>query len=379
MREVAPLAGVRVLEVSDRIGAYCTKLLADLGADVVVVELPTAADSPERSYYHRNKRAVTLDWRRDEATTLLGALAASAAVIVASPRGGRHRLAGYEDDPPRLSWAPPEAITCFITPFGLTGPYRHWRATPFTSFAAGGAMHAVGPVEGPPVAMPGRSLWDEAGVWAASWVQAVLRSSPRPAEPVLDLAVHEVALFKQLGQEPYVAGGRVKTRETNFAAPPSGIWQCCNGAVDIAVHTPGHWEIFLEVTGRPEVLTDPIYRDRRMRVEVFDLLTEQIAGMLAGVDARRFVEVGQAAGLPCTLSQDAAEFTRAPQPRCREYFGAEGGADAELPSRPFRSQPELISYRRPAPAPGEGNEDVYLSELGYSPGQLESWRVDRLV
>ena len=132
-----PLGGMRVLDLSGRTGAYCTKILADLGADVIKVELPAGdrlrfvppfrdgRTGPEAgllfAYYHHNKRGITLDWERVDAEVLLAELAATAHVVIASPRGERQQLHGFIDDPPSLSWVPDSALTCFITPFGLTG------------------------------------------------------------------------------------------------------------------------------------------------------------------------------------------------------------------------------------------------------------------
>ena len=103
-----PLSGMRALDLSGRIGAYCSKILADLGADVIKVELPTGARcvlcrhfceggrGPESSllfaYYHHNKRGITLDWERSEAHPLLGELASTAHVVLASPKGERTGL-----------------------------------------------------------------------------------------------------------------------------------------------------------------------------------------------------------------------------------------------------------------------------------------------
>ena len=187
------LAGVRVLDLSGRTGAYCGKILADLGADVVKVELP-AGDRmrflpPCRdgqtgreasllfAYYHHNKRGITLDWAaRRRAARCSRALAGSADVVVASPRGERERLVGFVEDPPSLSWVPGPCSRASSRRSGSPVPYRDWRATPFTSFAMSGYMHPVGPPEGPPLAMPGQQFYDEAGIWAAFLVQATLRA-----------------------------------------------------------------------------------------------------------------------------------------------------------------------------------------------------------
>jgi crotonobetainyl-CoA:carnitine CoA-transferase CaiB-like acyl-CoA transferase len=393
-----PLAGTRVLELTSRLGAYCGKILADLGADVVKVELPSGdamrflppfrdgASGAESSllfaYYHHNKRGITLDWERPESLPLLEALASSADVVLASPAGERHRVVGFVDDPPSLSWVPADVLTCFITPFGLTGPCRRWRATPFTSFAMSGSMHPVGPPEGPPVAMPGQQLYDEAGVWAAFLVQAVVRSPPHVRSQVIDHAVHEVGLFHKLGTEQYGLAGRIKTRETNFGPPPGGIWRCRDGLLDIGAHSARQWDIFVDLLGRPDVLTDPIYRDRQMRIQLFDLLTDVIAELLSTRSAPELVEAGQAAGLPCALTQTGAQFTQQTQPRVRGFFvqsSRDGTGTFRIPGPPFASAPPLIAYRRSAPRLGEANEDVYVDELGYPWHDLERWRADGLV
>jgi crotonobetainyl-CoA:carnitine CoA-transferase CaiB-like acyl-CoA transferase len=398
VREYQPLSGTRVLELSGLTGAYCGKLLADLGADVVKVELPLGdrmrslppfregSKGPESSllfaYYHHNKRGITLNWERDESQPLLRELADTADVVLASPSGGSPRLTGFVGDPPSLSWVSGDVLTCFITPFGLTGPFREWRATPFTSFAMSGYMHAVGTPEGPPVAMPGQQFYDEAGIWAAFLVQAVLRNPPRVRAQVIDHSVHEVGLFNKLGTEQYGLNGQIKTRATNFGPPPGGIWRCLDGYLDIGAHSAHHWDIFVDLMGRPGVLTDPIYRDRMMRVQLFDVLTEIIADLMSTRSAQQLVDAGQAAGLPCALTQTGSQFVRDRQARARGFFvetQREGTGVFDIPGAPFTSSPALIKYHNSAPHLGEANEALFVDELGHSTRDLERWRSDGLV
>ena len=116
-----PLAGIRVLDLSSRVGAYCGKLLADLGADVLKVErpggdqlrrLPPYAPAPGKqgllfAWYHNNQRGITLDWTHSDAIALLAELAAPADVVIVSP-DVREPLAGFEAPPSRPSWLPEE-------------------------------------------------------------------------------------------------------------------------------------------------------------------------------------------------------------------------------------------------------------------------------
>src|SRR5262249_13536379 len=146
---VRPLDETRVLDVSDAIGAYCTRLLAGLGADVIKVEPPTGDELRRRppfrdgvegddaslvfAYYHAGKRGVTLDTRRRESVPLLRELAAGVDVVVASP-SRRRPLAGFDDERLELAWATDDAVVCTVTPYGVTGPHRHWRATHFVAY-----------------------------------------------------------------------------------------------------------------------------------------------------------------------------------------------------------------------------------------------------
>jgi crotonobetainyl-CoA:carnitine CoA-transferase CaiB-like acyl-CoA transferase len=243
-------------------------------------------------------------------------------------------------------------------------------------------MHPVGPPEGPPLAMPGQQFYDEAGLWAAFLVQAVLRSPPEVWSQVIDQSVHEIGLFNKLGTEQYDLDGRIKTRASNFAPPPGGIWKCRDGLVDIGAHSVHQWDLFVDLMGRPDALSDPIYRDRVMRIQLFDLLTGVIADLMATRSAAELVEMGQAAGLPCALSQTVAEFVQSEQPLIRGYFiptDREGTGAFAIPGPPFVSSPPAITYQRSAPLLGEANEAIYVGEMGYSKRDLEKWRTDGLI
>jgi crotonobetainyl-CoA:carnitine CoA-transferase CaiB-like acyl-CoA transferase len=394
--DAQPLSGRRVLEFGNRLTAYCGKVLADLGADVILVEPPTgsvmrslppfrdARQTTESSlafaYYQHNKRGITLDWSNGDAIEILETLARRADVTLVSP-DPRQPLVGLDRESARLGWIGENVHSCFITPFGMTGPLRNWRATPFTSFAMSGLMHPVGPPEGPPLAQPGQQLYDECGLHGAMMIQALLLR-PTAAARFIDVSVHEVGWFNKISLERYGLQGRIATRETNFGPPPGGIWQCKDGLVDIATHAPSHWAIFLDVIDNPEILMDPIYEDRGMRVQLFDLLTTLIAELLATRSAKELVERGQAAGLPCALMYTPSEFLEDVQPRTRGFFvesSREGSGTFEMPGPPFHSRPELLKYRRSAPSLGQHNQAVYVDECGFGAGDLDLWSARGLV
>src|SRR5579859_5863985 len=147
------LSGVKVLELSQGIaGPYCTKLLGDLGADVIKVEPPGgdearrlgpfAAGEPgdERSipFVHLNtsKRGIRLDMGLPSDARRFARLAAGCDLVVADrdPEGG----SAADIDHQRLLDANPHLVVLSLTPFGLTGPHRGWKAYPLNTFHGAG-------------------------------------------------------------------------------------------------------------------------------------------------------------------------------------------------------------------------------------------------
>jgi crotonobetainyl-CoA:carnitine CoA-transferase CaiB-like acyl-CoA transferase len=377
-----PLDGIRVLDVSDSIGAYCTKLLAGLGAEVVKIECPEGDELRRRppfhdgvsgteaslvfAYYHAGKRGITLDTRRAESVPALVALGADADVVVMSP-SRRRPLAGFDEDTLTVSWARPDAVVCSITPFGLTGPYRHRRATHFVAYATGASMHRIGTPEGPPLTIPGQQHFDEAGAHAAVCILAALQNFAAVGGQTIDISANEVAATKDFVFDRYEMTGMTLDRSSAIGYPPTGTWQCKDGPFDVAAHQTRHWTAFLRMLDDPPELSDPSLNDVLVRREIYDGLAETISGLLADRSRYEMVVLGQAAGLPCSILNTPGEFVEDEQLAARDYFvtlhGADG-RDVRMPGAPFRSTPELFSVGRAAPCLGEHDAESFeFSEI----------------
>jgi crotonobetainyl-CoA:carnitine CoA-transferase CaiB-like acyl-CoA transferase len=386
-----------VLDLTGPIGAYCTKLLADLGADVIKIEPPggdpmrqlppfvgdgEAAMSAVFASYHANKRGVTLDYSRRDALKILEPLGAAADVVVASP-GLRSPLVGFDRDETHLQWAAPKAIVASITPFGLAGPLRDLRTTPFVSFAMGGGMHWTGDADGPPLAAPGQLAWDEAAIHVAFGVVSALFGHDRFGGQTLDFAVHDLAASKDFLIERFDVGAIGEWgRSVEIGVPPSGRWECRDGQLRISAHQGHHWEAFLTMLDHPEELSEPSLADPQLRREIFDGLEEVIARLLKDRSRDELFEKGQAAGLPCAPINDPGDFVRDQQPRVRGLFAAMGDTDVGPVTIPWRwchSSPPMVRLCRTVPALGQHNREVYVDELGFADTQLESWRESGLV
>ncbi|MDB5922130.1 MAG: CoA-transferase family protein 7, partial [Betaproteobacteria bacterium] len=153
MAQPTALAGLKVLDLSQRFAHYCGKLLADMGADVVLVEKPRSgcalraeapfvADKPDPEYsipffyFNTSKRGITLDMAQAEGRELFRHLARDCDLVIEDgPPGALDTLGlGYS----ALAGIRPEIVLTSITPFGQTGPYAHYEADDLTLLAMGG-------------------------------------------------------------------------------------------------------------------------------------------------------------------------------------------------------------------------------------------------
>ena len=362
-----PLDGIRVLDLSGPVGSYGGRLLADAGADVVKVELPAGDElrrqgpfagrtpGPERSlafaYYHANKRGIVLDYRSPEALGMLAELGASADVVLLTPP-----VAGLHPDSRELSWAASDAVVCAITPFGLTGPYRSWRATHLTSCALGGGMYQYGQPEGPPLVLPGRQLYDHAGTHAAIAVLAALRARPAVGGQFIDLSAHEVMGSSLYELHRYTNFQDIMRRRGSYAAV-GGMWPCRDGLVEFTASTEKQWAGFVRLLGSPPELSDPAFADPAVRQQRAEEIMAVVGPAILAMSREEFVGRGQQLSVPCSLVNTVGQFAQDPQLRSRGFFVRQplaGLGEFDVPGQPFLSeQPLLAQYRRPAPRLGE--------------------------
>ena len=197
-----PLDGLRVVEISDRIaGAYCGKLLADAGADVVKVEPgggdplrrftatgavpPAGTDAPLFSYLNSGKRSVTAT------SGSLGNLLNRADVVIVA-------AIEREFDPQPLLDESPQCVVVTVSDFGLTGPWSHRPATEFTLQAWSGLTGFRGDPAGPPISIGGE-LGEYMGGAFAAYGALALRRRVRRGGPGghLDMSMLEAITLMQ--------------------------------------------------------------------------------------------------------------------------------------------------------------------------------------
>ena len=208
-----PLAGVRVLDLADERAALGGRLLADLGAQVTLIEPPEGARSrglapfvdgrpgPDRSYQHlyfnANKESRVVDLATPQGIAKLRALAATADVLIETGAPGEMDGLGlgFAD----LRALNPQLIYVSATPYGQTGPRRDWKATDLTATAAGGLLHVTGDPADPPThgaAFPAHTM---TGLTVASSTMIALHGRDHaPGRPgaQLDISMQEATSFQ---------------------------------------------------------------------------------------------------------------------------------------------------------------------------------------
>jgi benzylsuccinate CoA-transferase BbsE subunit len=188
------LRGFRMIDLTDEKGALCGKIFADLGADVIKVEPPEGCSTrrippflddipgPDRSLYaiayHAGKRSITLNLESADGRTLLTELVRRADFVVESfPVGYMESLGlGYD----ALAKLNPRLIYASITPFGDTGPAKHYKAADIVTWAAGGMMYLTGDEGRPPLELSLPQAGLHAGAEAA--VASLIAHYPREIE-----------------------------------------------------------------------------------------------------------------------------------------------------------------------------------------------------
>ena len=291
-----PLDDVRVLDLTRHAaGPFCTRLLADYGADVIKIEPPEGDPArvlppfpgdepgPERSGLHlflnTGKRSVVLDLKTDGGRERLLRLAAGADAVVENFRpGALERLGvGWE----ALREANPRLVLTSISNFGQSGPYRDWLGTDLTLYAMGGPMIASGEARYEPLKTAGRMTSYHAGLVGALATALALRGAALRGEGEhVDVSIFETALhsidLRLARLMAYQYGGQPSGRPELASGVGSGVYPCADGFF-LFSNGPQRIDRALRMIGRADLLGDPAWatieaRSHPDRIDEFNAL-----------------------------------------------------------------------------------------------------------
>lgn len=238
------LHGIRVIDMTDRSCVYASKILADLGAEVMRIEppggdpmrkQPPLDDVTGASLFHTfmnvNKRSVTIDLESRAGQERLRRLVGTAQIVVESFKPGYLEGLGvgysaFEDDVPGLVWTS-------VTAFGSTGPYAAWSADDLVIQAMGGLMTLSGLPDREPLRLFGEQTSYIAGLHAASGALLAYWHAMATGEgQLVDCSIQEcVAHTLENAIQFYTAEGVVRGRTKGRAEPGAGVFPCSDGEI----------------------------------------------------------------------------------------------------------------------------------------------------
>jgi len=385
--QAAALSGLRVLEIAHGAYAWCGKLLAEMGAEVIKIEPPGGepsrlvppywgdrpgpASSLEFLYFNTSKRSITLDLSTDGGQARLRELAAASDVLIETLAPGVMAACG-------LSWEALQAVNpalvyTSITGFGQHGPHAQYRATDVVVAAMGGAMIATGHPQDPPVVLAGAQSGVVAATLAACSTLVALRHRWRCGRGQhVDISAQEAMLSASsiCGVGKWLQDGIIPVRYGNalFSAVPSGTYPCEDGSIYLIINRPRHWQVLArwvcEVTGNREIL-DPMFEGpssaRQPYRELLDLFLREFTGRFT---VESLYRQGQARHLAVTPLNTARGVVADAHLAARSFFcdvDHGGGRRLRYPGPPFRLS--ATPWRLRHGAPGPGADDALMDSL----------------
>ena len=404
-----PLASYRVLDLTDEKGFLCGRVLGDLGADVIKIELPGGdvgrrvgpfyrdAPSLNRSLYwfayNANKRGITLNIETAEGRDIFKTLVKSADfVIESSPPGFMDSIGlGYAI----LSQVNPKVIMVSITPFGQNGPWRDYKGSDIALWALSSYMYVTGDEDRPPVQPSFPQSYLHAGLEASGASLAALHNRQLTGQGQwVDVSAHDALTIVSLVNQQYWDLARFNPRRAGAFQQLSGVrwslqrrlWRCRDGFVTFLLFS-GH----LGIRGNQELANwmnrEGLAPECMMKLDWatfdpqgHDLTDEEHVQIMSALDTffkrhtkKELYETAVEKGIvlyPCNTIEDVMKDIHLMERGFWvEIEHPEIGVSLTYPRPCMTFSQTYCGIRRCAPLIGEHNEEIY-SELGFSGEQL---------
>ena len=390
MTAPAALAGIRVLDLSRVLaGPWSTQILADLGADVVKVEVPGRGDDTRAwgppflkgadgedeigtsAYYlaaNRNKRSIAVDFASPEGAALLRQLATKADIVIENFKVGG--LKKYGLDWESLRAVKPNLVYCSVTGFGQTGPYASRGGYDFVAQGMGGFMAITGEEGGQPL-RAGVAMADvTTGLYATISILAALRHAERTGEgQQIDISLldTQIACLANQAMNWLVGGvdpGRLGNRHPTVV--PYKTFDVADGTIIIAIGNDGQFRAFCALMGVPQLAQDERFVTASARLINRDAIEAEVQRLVANEPGLPLIDRLAAAGVPAGPVNKVSEVFADPFITARnvvhDFVRADG---AHIPSVAFPGKLSATpaTMRRPPPRVGEDEQSILADWL----------------
>jgi len=396
------LTGIRVIDLTTVLaGPLAGYQLSLMGAEVIKVEVPDTGDlsrefgedeelkavamGPSFLAQNAGKRSITVNLKSAEGREILERLIRSSDVLLENMRPGVLERLGFSWT--RIHEINSEIIYCALSGFGQTGPLAERTAYDqiiqgFAGMAAVTGYPDTGPVR---VGFP---VCDALGGYAAAMaICAALAKRQRDRTGVfLDVSMLEAALSAMtwVVSEQLISGVEATRKgNDNAASSPSGTFQTGDGPLNIATNTQKQFEALCRVVDRMDLFTDPRFLSRSDRKRNRGELTAELESALATRSAARWEQLLAEVSVPAGRLLNVDEALHQEQIKERGLvhdvvLDVPGGRTVKVLGSSVHVDGRSLEPSSPPPRLGHDTTAI-LSELGYSPEEIEGFREHRAI
>ena len=398
------LSHIKVLDFTTHVaGPYCTKLLADYGADVIKVERPGIGDSARRMgpfpgdiphseksglflHLNTNKRSITLDLKSNAGKRIAMDLAADADLIVENFRPGVIARLGLGLE--ALQAANPKLVMTSISNFGQSGPYRDYKSSDLLVYSMGGEMNSTGLEDREPVKLGANIVLYQAGsVAAVGSTGALFLSQDDGPGQLVDVSIMET----QVGSIDRRMSALIAyqyTGENSVRVPfgasgyPIGVYPCDDGYLEV---TGGliYFPRVVRMLGDPPELLHPRWYGPESQTdpELKDEFEAHFLSWTLQRSKREAWRIAQESGVlsgPLNTMEDLSNDEHFNTRRAFSQINHPIAGRLKYPGRPFVMSESPWDVRRPAPLLGQHNQEI-LEQLGYRRDDVARLRAQGVI
>ncbi len=380
------LDGVRVIVLSHYLaGPHCTRLLADMGAEVIKVENPGVGD-PERLVeidddgfsdtfirYNAGKKSLAVDIRKPEGLAITRELIRRSHVVIENRRPGSiaDLGLGYQE----LQKLNPSIVMCSISGYGQSGPFAQRGAYAGIIQSWAGFTGLFRGADGAPKIMP-MSLADiNAGIHATAAICAALFHCQRTGKgQFIDISMFDCMV--SIIDRPltrHLAHGKWKGRDFAGYGLLTEPYKCGDSYIHISLVSPADWGRITKAMGRPDLGQDPRFQTEEQRLQHAGHLRPILAEWFESLgSAEKVIEVLDGAGVPVSLVATMKDVIKNPQFLARqlaveieEPFGT-----TNVIGSPFKFSDTEATVRGAAPALGQHTREILEGVVGYDDSRI---------
>ncbi len=391
------LDGIKVLDLSRALaGPYCTMMLADMGAEVIKVEMPGTGDDSrawgppfvegESAYFmsiNRNKKSITLDMKGDKAIEIIMKLIKESDVLVENFRPGAMERLGLAYQ--QVKAVNPRLVYCSISGFGQNGPYRMLPGFDQVLQGMGGLMSITGEPDGPPVKV-GVPIADiTAGMFAAYGIAIALFTRDKTGSgQMVDISLldSQVALLTYRAGS-FFASGEIPKRigSGHPVIVPYQAFKARDVYINIAVGNDQLWGKFCKAVGLEDIMNDHRFATNAKRVQNRDAVVKAVGDLIATKNGEEWLKILTDAGIPCGPIYTVDKIFSDPQVIHRQMVAELHHPKAgtiKVTGNPVKLSDTPGEPSVAPPLLGQHTQEV-LEGLGYSAQEIEELKQAKII